>query len=353
MKTIATKSSVPGKEDQKKLLEKAFLLMQDGIVCLDKKGRILFINKVGQTIFEKKLGKKPKAGDCFMSLVRPEMLDRTRKTIHDAFHNKETITELMYPQLGKETWFELAYFPMPESNGATRYICVRARDISEKVFLERKLLKQRKAQKNRIIKATIDAQDQERAQIGRELHDNINQSLTTARLYCEICLDHEKTNRELLNKTILILNSSIQEIRNLSKQLSYPSYETTNMKELIMELVEAVNRTQKVAIQLITREQNKKLIPQDIQTALYRITQEQLTNILKHAQATLVDLVIVSTSKSISLQIQDNGRGFDMQQKRKGVGLTNILSRVEALDGTLDLYAKPGKGCRLTVEFPL
>lgn len=120
-----------------------------------------------------------------------------------------------------------------------------------------------------------------------------------------------------------------------------------------MELVEAVNRTQKVAIQLITREQNKKLIPQDIQTALYRITQEQLTNILKHAQATLVDLVIVSTSKSISLQIQDNGRGFDMQQKRKGVGLTNILSRVEALDGTLDLYAKPGKGCRLTVEFPL
>lgn len=328
-------------------------MMQDGIACLDKTGKIVFINKAGQNIFEKKLGKKPKAGDCFISLVRPEMLDRTRNSIHDAFRNKETITELMYPQLGKETWFELAYFPMRESNGGIRFICVRARDISEKIFLERKLLKQRKAQKNRIIKATIDAQDKERAQIGRELHDNINQSLTTAKLYSEICLDNEKTNRELLYKTITILNSTIQEIRQLSKQLSYPTYPTSSMKELIKELVDAVNHTQKVTINLITREQTKKMISQDIQTALYRITQEQLTNILKHARATLVDLVIVSTSKSISLQIQDNGQGFDMQQKRKGVGLTNILSRVEALDGTLDLFAKPGKGCRLTVEFPL
>src|SRR5688500_9307441 len=149
MKT-QTKKSVPGKEEQKKLLEKAFQMMQDGIACLDKTGKILFINKVGQTIFEKKLGKRPRAGDCFISLVRPEMLDRTQKAIQDAFHNKETTVGLMYPQLGKETWFELAYFPMQEGNGSIRYISVRARDISEKIFLERKLLKQRKAQKNRI-----------------------------------------------------------------------------------------------------------------------------------------------------------------------------------------------------------
>lgn len=353
MNKTAIKKSVPGKEQQKKLLEKAFQMMQDGIACLDKTGRIVFINKAGQNIFEKKLGTRPNAGDCFLSLVRPEMLDRTKKTIREAFQNKETVSELNYPQLGKETWFELAYFPMPESNGSVRYICVRARDISDKVFLERKLLKQRKAQKNRIIKATLDAQDKERAQIGRELHDNINQSLTTAKLYSEICLDTEKTNRELLNKTILILNSTIQEIRNLSKQLSYPAHPTNTVKESIRDLVDAVNHTQKVAINLITREQTRKMIPEDIQMALYRITQEQLTNILKHAHATLVDLVVVSTSKSISLQIQDNGRGFDMQQKRKGVGLTNIISRVESLDGTLDLSTKPGKGCRLTVEFPL
>ena len=335
------------------LLEKAFLLLQDGIALLDRDYRIVFINQIGQSIFEKKLAQKPEKGECFLSLVRPKMLQRTKKAIEEAFAHKPTIAEINYPQLGKETWFELAYFPMPEPGGALHFIGVRARDISEKVFLERKLLKQRKAQKNRIIKATIDAQDKERAQIGRELHDNINQSLTTAKLYSEICLDSNKTNRELLNKTILILNSTIQEIRNLSKQLNLPNYQTASMKEVIKDLVEAVNQTQKIAINLITRERNKKIISHDIQTALYRITQEQLTNILKHAHATLVDVVIVSTSKSISLQIADNGQGFDMQQKRKGVGLTNILSRVEALEGTLDLFSRPGKGCQLTVEFPL
>src|SRR5688500_12684932 len=265
---MKTKSISSGKKATgNKLLEKAFLLLQDGIALLDRKFKIVFINSVGQEIFEKKLNHKPSEGDCFLSLVRPKMLQRTRKAIEDAFQNTPTITEINYPQLGKETWFELAYFPLREPKGSINYIGVRARDISDKVFLERKLIKQRKAQKNRIIKATIDAQDKERAQIGRDLHDNINQSLTTAKLYTEICLDNEKTNRELLGKTIVILNSTIQEIRNLSKQLSYPAYPTASMKELIKDLVEAVNHTRKVTINLITREQTRKMISQDIQTA--------------------------------------------------------------------------------------
>src|SRR5687767_3509871 len=129
MKKTATKKSIAGKEEQRKLLQKAFLMMQDGIACLDRSAKIVFINSVGQSIFEKKLGKRPKAGESFLSLARPEMLDGTKKAIQNAFRNKETITELNYPQLGKETWFELAYFPMPGPNGAIPHICVRARDI--------------------------------------------------------------------------------------------------------------------------------------------------------------------------------------------------------------------------------
>ncbi|MFL5810750.1 MAG: sensor histidine kinase, partial [Flavisolibacter sp.] len=94
-------------------------------------------------------------------------------------------------------------------------------------------------------------------------------------------------------------------------------------------------------------------ISQDLQTTIFRIAQEQLTNVLKYANASSVDVILVGTAESIALKIQDNGSGFDPDQKRKGVGITNMISRAENLDGKIEHVSSPGEGCTLMAEFPL
>ena len=105
--------------------------------------------------------------------------------IDRAFCNETSVFEIHYPQSGKDDWFELGFYPMPEENGIVTHVCVRAKNITDKKLLEKKIDKQRKEQKNLLIKATFDAQEKQRTEIGRELHDNVNQVLTTVKLYNE------------------------------------------------------------------------------------------------------------------------------------------------------------------------
>ena len=85
---------------------------------------------------------------------------------------------------------------------------------------------------------------------------------------------------------------------------------------------------------------------------VFRILQEQLNNILKHAKATEVTISLKQNEKSIIMTIADNGLGFDTTKKRKGIGITNIRSRAASYKGTADFVSKPGQGCVLNVTFP-
>ena len=89
------------------------------------------------------------------------------------------------------------------------------------------------------------------------------------------------------------------------------------------------------------------------QIALYRIVQEQMNNIIKHAEATSVELVLQEVENSICLDILDNGKGFDMEMKRAGIGLSNMQSRAELLNGKLKIRSEPERGCSLNVMLPM
>jgi len=85
---------------------------------------------------------------------------------------------------------------------------------------------------------------------------------------------------------------------------------------------------------------------------LFRIVQEQLNNIIKHAQADHVQIKLFSTSDGILLEIKDDGDGFDIEKVRKGLGFINIKNRAELFNGNAEIFSKPGKGCLLKVFFP-
>jgi PAS domain S-box-containing protein len=334
-------------------LEKALFILQDGIVIINRKSTIIYINKAAQQIFKGQLNYQPVIGDDFLSQIKEERKEQTIQYIDNAFCNKFSVLVIKYPQEGKDCWFELGYHPMPEENGIVTHVCVRAKNITDKIVLEKELEKQRRIQKNLLIKATLDAQERQRTEIGRELHDNVNQVLTTVKLYNEICLTEESTNKAMLMKSVQQINFCIETLRNLSKVLSSPSIEEISLKESIKELVASVSETRKINVNFFTYHVRDEKINQDLQTTIYRIAQEQLTNVLKYANASSVDVMLVGTAESIALRIQDNGNGFDPNQKRKGVGITNMISRAETLDGKIELISSPGEGCTLMAEFPL
>ena len=114
-----------------------------------------------------------------------------------------------------------------------------------------------------------------------------------------------------------------------------------------------MQKTNQFEIKLQVDEFENTAVDSDIQTNLYRIVQEQLTNILKHARASKVKISVRLTKKLIKLSIADNGIGFDPASLKDGIGLENIKRPAEMFSGKLKLKSSPGNGCEMIVELPL
>lgn len=342
--------SVPALNDP---LERAMYILQEAILIINRKSYITYINKAAGEKIEKQTGRLPMVGDNYLDFVHPSRTELVKGYIDDAILNVPSTYTLYYPQTGIDAWYQMAYYPMPDETGLVTHVCIRAKDITPQVLLEKELESERKLLKNRLIKATIDAQEKQRSEIGRELHDNVNQVLTTVKLYNELCLTEEITNKRLLLRSVQQVNYCIEALRTLSKTLSSPDIKETDIRDSIKELVDEVNATRRIDANFLTYGIQKDKISQDLLTTLYRITQEQLTNILKYADASKVDVTLVGTSTTIGLSIQDDGVGFDLQEKRKGVGITNMISRADTLGGVIEIKSTPGKGCSLMAEFPI
>jgi len=331
------------------ILEKAFRALDDGIGILDRQSKFAYLNTAACQIFERQGKGKPQIGDDFFNFIHPERQELYRNFIRNAFNNQKSVFVLNYPQEGRDTWFELSYRPVVDSDGSINYVCVKATDITEKKRLENEM----KELQKKVLKATIAAQEKERSMIGRELHDNVNQVLTTVKLYTELCYHDEKPNKELLHKSLNQVNYCIEEIRNLSRRLAVPKTEDENFGKLIKELIDSINATRKTNIELITHGVKTLELNQELKTTVYRIIQEQLTNVLKYAHASEVKVTIAATKTVLAVEVQDNGIGFNLEEKKNSNGLTNMKSRTELVGGSIHFETAPGRGCILTAEFPL
>jgi signal transduction histidine kinase len=165
------------------LLERALFTLQDGIGIIEKDFTISYINSAAKDLLEKQFNLRPSAGEYFLDYVVSERRELHKEFILKAFENEPSSFEIEHPG---PRWYEIGYYPMMDKDCVITHVCVKAKDITKRKLVEKKLLQERKARKNKLIKATIEAQEKERSLIGRELHDNVNQVLTTVKLYTEL-----------------------------------------------------------------------------------------------------------------------------------------------------------------------
>lgn len=231
-----------------------------------------------------------------------------------------------------------------------------AQDVTEKRKLQMALEESRLQQQRAITEATIKGQENEREQLGIELHDNINQILATSKLYLDHALSSGTTiRRDMLLQSKELIEMATTEIRQLSHKLLPPSLEEFGLVQALNELADTITKTGVFQIERQWACIEETKLQRDQKLTIYRIVQEQMNNIIKHAGASnvLVSICLINSDSGLQLLIKDNGRGFDPSQKRNGVGLRNIISRAELLFGTVTIRSNPGEGCELKVVFPI
>ncbi len=225
-------------------------------------------------------------------------------------------------------------------------------DLSKIKALEEYLYSEKIQNKKDIAQTIISVQEKERTNLGHELHDNVNQILMAAKLYLGMVQIDDAEKNEMKDKAVEYIMNAIEEIRILSKKLVIPQLKDGNLKTSINTLIKDIELTTGLKIDFIYEEKVEEML-QNKKLTFFRIAQEQIKNIIKHSQASHVEIKILASNKYyFLLLIKDNGVGFDTGLVREGIGLSNIFERAKLYDGSVTINSSPGNGCELVVELP-
>jgi PAS domain S-box-containing protein len=236
-------------------------------------------------------------------------------------------------------------------NGIAYRMIGSMQDISKQTVLEEKLAQEIKLKEKQISDAMQDAKEAILSDLGKELHDNVNQLLGASRLYLEMAKQGGPNSEMHLSRSSEYTLNAIEEIRKLTKGMATESIKNLGLSDAIEILASDTMQVNAVKINCTLDIFIEPRVNDKFKLNVFRIVQEQLNNILKHARAKKVVISFSQSKNAIVLVISDDGVGFDTTIKSKGIGLDNIKSRAGLFDGKASFVSEPGKGCILTVTF--
>ena len=202
-------------------------------------------------------------------------------------------------------------------NGKVVRVIGAMQDITEYNQLQEQLVLQEESKKRAIVRSIIETQEKERRQLSVELHDNVNQILSSCKLMLEVAKENKDKAPLLTEKSYQSIQLAMAEIRKISHDLNPSAVEDFGLKEAITEIIDKINLSGKLKVIFKFSLNGKKIqLKSEDKIAIYRIVQEQLNNIMKHAQAknVLVDLSVKSSV--VNLLIEDNGKGFNSKKNK-------------------------------------
>lgn len=238
------------------------------------------------------------------------------------------------------------------SEGRAFRLIVSMHDVTEQRNLQQQLAEKEIIYRRQLARTVMDTQESERRKLAEELHDNVNQLLGVVKLYIEHSIVNDKIRDGLLKKSNEYIDKVIEELRNLSKNLAPPLLAELGLEHSLISLGEAIEEVQPVNIRVDIEHLDEARLMESHKLMLYRIVQEQLNNIVKHAHAHNVTVHIEQMEEKVLLVITDDGVGTDLTvDNGQGMGLRNIRNRIELYQGKINMDTAPGKGFVLNVEF--
>ena len=225
-----------------------------------------------------------------------------------------------------------------------------------KIRNQNKLQTEMLKQQEKAAQAVINAEESERQRIAAELHDGLGQLFSAVKLNLSGIRDHiefkDEHSKNMFTKTINMVDESCREVRVISHQMAPNVLLKSGLTAAIRDFINKID-ARKLKINLETFGLQKKL-DQNVEAVLYRIIQESVNNVIKHAEASSLDIQLSRDEDGINVMIEDNGKGFSQphSESAHGMGLKNIISRVNYLKGTVEISSEPGRGTLVAIYIP-
>ncbi|MGV3547539.1 MAG: tetratricopeptide repeat-containing sensor histidine kinase [Pedobacter sp.] len=263
-----------------------------------------------------------------------------------SLHQQNTIQQLEIKQRNLGLGIALGILLL---GGGFAYLIINRRKLKAKADLQSEIIKQQDI----ASKAVLDAEERERRRIAGDLHDGVGQMLSAALmnlngLFSRLNLQNEVNLQA--EQALALVNESYDEMRSISHQMMPNALIKSGLASAVKEFIGKLDKD-KLKVTLETVGLNERLDEQT-ETVIYRVIQETVNNVVKHAEASKLDIQIIKDEEGISVTIEDNGKGFDKNKVdvKAGIGLSNIYSRVEFLKGTVDIDSTEGRGTLVAIH---
>ena len=301
-------------------------------------------------------------GKHFESLIAPEDLERTKGLFNDILHGKsENFEARFYAKDGNIRLLSVNAVPMDEDGTVVGLFNI-GRDITEQRNIE-KALGESEKQLRYLSSQILTAQDTERRRISRELHDELGQALSVIKLRLSLIRkglkQDQDTAKQECDTLSQYINQLVENVRRLSRDLAPSILEDAGLSAAIHWLIANSNHNYQSTNITLEDIDIDHLFSENAQTIIYRVLQEALTNIGRHAHAKNVSVRIKRQGDEASFSIEDDGIGFDAiraataNSDERGSGLAIMEERAWMLRGSLEIWSEEGKGTRITLRVPL
>ena len=338
-KELAVRSS----EETRRLIMNSSL---DAIICVDDNNKIIFWNSQAEHLFgwsfdevKEKPFHQTIIPTAYRSFAEKGILPYLQS--RNAERLDRTIETTVVNRYGKE--FPVEFFAIKVLSDNNNFTCAYIRDISERKELQQQLIKQEKKIARAITATAIDAQEKERNVIGQELHDNINQLLAGTKLLLQTIKANPEKHTKYINMCIDAINQAMSENRRIAHEMVTPFLNQETFVELIYKIANNMLAIVGIEVDIELNNFDETLLNEKQKLTLYRIVQEQCTNIVKYADASKVVFSVESNDESVRLTISDNGKGMTAEAAHEGIGLKNIASRLSVYNCSMDILKSPRK----------
>jgi len=331
----------------------------DAIWTVDTQGHLTFVNRRGEEISGYNLSEL--VGKDFESLIPPEDWPRAKDLLVKILHGKvEDFEGRFHTKDGKFRLLSVNAVPLYEKGAVVGMFNI-GRDITDQRNVE-KALRESEKQLRYLSSRLLTAQESERRRISREIHDELGQALSVIKLRLSFIEKELKKDqgavKEECGTISQYINQVIENVRRLSRDLTPSILEDAGLLAAIRWLITNSKTNHKIKMILDVGDIDQ-LFSKNAQIMIYRILQEALTNVGRHAQAKSASVMIKGYEGVVSFSVEDDGIGFDalraaaVNPDERGLGLAIMEERARMLRGSLEIWSEKGKGTRITFRVPL
>ena len=332
-----------------------FQNMSLGIIQVDADEKIIFVNEAMEKITgytsEEMMGQL--AHDLL--LKKPEHQQKLLEVREQRKEGLPGIYEIgITNKKGEELLLVVSGVPQFDEAGNFQGSTGINWDVTEIRKIEQRLQEERINREKEVFEATLQAEEEQRAIIGRDLHDGVGQMLAYMTLYINMIKAKGNYNLHEIGELEKSVKHTLEQVRTLSRTLTPPAIRDLGLRDAVIELVNSYGILEKPVFHLkVYRQELDANVTMDKKHVIYRVIQELLNNAFKYADANTIQLELNLEGETFQMQYADDGKGFDTKKIKKGVGLDSIRSRIRFHKGDIAIQTAPGKGVKINLKIPL